>query len=43
MKKLGLIKTKKETAFPPTHVICLTDKGRRVADLLSEIERVLEE
>jgi len=43
MKKLNLIESKKQEVFPFSNVLCLTDKGRRVADLLSEIERVLEE
>jgi len=43
MSENGLIKVSKETTFPFTKTVKLTDKGRRVADLLSEIERVLEE
>jgi len=43
-KKLSLISTKSDrSTYPPRNMISLTDKGRKVAEKLKEIEEVLEE
>jgi len=39
--KEGLVTEKKEEGFPPRRLISLTEKGRKVAEKLEEIERVL--
>jgi len=36
--ELGLITEKKEEGFPPRRLISLTEKGRKVAEKLEEIE-----
>ncbi|MCX7914575.1 MAG: MarR family winged helix-turn-helix transcriptional regulator, partial [Thermodesulfovibrionales bacterium] len=38
---LGLVVEKREEGFPPRRLISLTEKGRKVAEKLEEIERVL--
>jgi DNA-binding PadR family transcriptional regulator len=43
-KKLSLISTKSDRfTYPPCNMISLTDNGRKVAEKLKEIEKVLEE
>lgn len=43
LKASGLVKTRVDnSSYPPKNMISLTDKGRRVAKLLKEIEAVLE-
>jgi len=43
LKKLGLVKTRIDTSTYPSRImISLTDKGRRVAEKLKEIEEMLE-
>jgi len=43
-KKLSLISTKSyRSTYPPRNMISLTDKGRKVAEKLKEIEKLLEE
>jgi DNA-binding MarR family transcriptional regulator len=39
---LGLVVEKREDGFPPRRLISLTEKGRKVAEKLEEIEKVLE-
>jgi len=44
LKELGLIKTRIDrSSYPPRNMISLTDKGRKVAEYLKKIEKVLEE
>ncbi len=43
LKKLELIEEKTMESFPFTVYIYLTERGRRVAELLSEIEAVLKD
>ena len=38
---LGLITEKREEGFPPRRLISLTEKGRKVAEKLEEIEVIL--
>lgn len=38
---LGLITEKREEGFPPRRLISLTEKGKKVAEKLEEIEEVL--
>lgn len=43
LKDLGLVETKLDNKkYPPQNMISLTDKGKKVAKLLKEIEGVLE-
>jgi len=43
-KKLSLISTKYDrSTYPPRKMISLTDKGRKVAEKLKEIEKLIEE
>jgi DNA-binding PadR family transcriptional regulator len=42
--ELGLVKSKIDSSsYPPKNMISLTDKGKKVAKLLKDIEEVLEE
>lgn len=41
--EIGLIQQKIEKGPPPRRLISLTEKGRKVAEELEKIERVLEE
>jgi len=44
LKELELIKTRIDrSSYPPRNMISLTDKGRKVAEYLKKIEKVLEE
>lgn len=43
LDRLDLIEERSETRFPFKVTIHLTDKGRRVAEYLSQIEKILEE
>jgi len=44
LKELGLIESRLDhSTYPPRNMISLTDKGRKVAEKLEEIEKLLEE
>jgi len=44
LKELGLIKTRIDrSSYPTRNMISLTEKGRKVAEYLKKIEKVLEE
>jgi len=44
LKELELIKTRIDrSSYPPRNMISLTEKGRKVAEYLKKIEKVLEE
>jgi len=43
LKKAGLIEEKKRREFPFNRFFLLTSKGKKVAEYLAEIERVLRE
>jgi len=43
LRELELIKTRiDKSSYPPRNMISLTDKGRKVAEKLKEIEEVME-
>lgn len=42
LHEYGLIKEEREENFPRRRLISLTDQGRKIAELLVEIEKVLE-
>ncbi|MEM4202946.1 MAG: winged helix-turn-helix transcriptional regulator [Candidatus Methanomethylicaceae archaeon] len=39
--EIGLVAEKREEGFPPRCLISFTDKGRKVAEKLEEIEKIL--
>ncbi len=41
LMKLGLIKEEREDAFPRRRILTLTDKGRKIANALAQIEEEL--
>jgi len=42
LKELELVKTRTDSSsYPPRYMISLTDRGKRVADYLKKIEKVL--
>ena len=41
LKRLKLIKERKQKNFPYKHLFTLTDKGKKIAKKLVEIERIL--
>ena len=43
LREYGLVNTRVEiSTYPPRNMISLTDKGRKVAEKLKEVEEVLE-
>jgi DNA-binding MarR family transcriptional regulator len=43
LEDAGLIKTETEDKFPRRRFVSLTDKGRKIAEHLNEVRKILEE